>query len=531
MPSRDYKPGTASHRKDRDECRGLAHIEAQDVAKNLSNVLEKTKSTILPRLNGLPPHDDEYLMNILRKTNLYCPVKKRWRHVPIRVRRESGLRAAINHIFATILQHLSSISEPTDGSTRSVVETFAMPLAHKPVVTEDAKGDTEQQSFRLGIFAKQILYRQANRDCVRCIYITEETVALVHFDRAGVQATQEVRYHLHPEALIRFILAIASFDERELGFDTSIYWSIEEGRKVSGHISVVDSKGILTRYPLHSMEPTIAHCDIQSRGLQIWRAIDPATGKKVIIKDTWLFEAQKPEADFLNQVRGVEGMVQILAQDFGTYPTTAQMRAEPTAGLVEPGRVNKIRYRVVLEEYGENVAHCRDERKLIGALRDGLAALQGLNRLGTIHRDVSPDNFLLGPEGAKPGWRGVIIDLDNACDLGASDGKNNGIGTKGYMSLNVLRCRIDPDFAERYLRDHLDDIESVFWVLCRVAYGWKLPGCHVGMRRFVDFAHCDLTSFELKDAFFQARTMFNTSKILPIFGTPTKRLLQDFSDS
>lgn len=97
----------------------------------------------------------------------------------------------------------------------------------------------------------------------------------------------------------------------------------------------------------------------------------------------------------------------------------------------------------------------------------------------------------------------------------------------GNSSLHLSeRIAVPRRHGARYLRDHLDDIESIFWILCRIAYGWKVPGCHIGMRRFVDFSHCDITSFELKDAFFQAQAMFDTSKVLNNFGAPTKKLLK-----
>jgi hypothetical protein len=96
------------------------------------------------------------------------------------------------------------------------------------------------------------------------------------------------------------------------------------------------------------------------------------------------------------------------------------------------------------------------------------------------------------------------------------------------MSLSILRGRIDPTFAAGYLRDHLDDLESTFWTLCQTTYGWTAPECHVGMRQFADLAHCDRTSYELKDAFFQAKAMFDTSKVLNSFGSPTKRVLEEF---
>lgn len=257
--------------------------------------------------------------------------------------------------------------------------------------------------------------------------MTEERVALVHFDRAGVQVTQEVQYHNHPEVLVRFILNVSTCDEKELGFDTNISWVLKNGRKVSGHINVLDAESHRTSYPMRSIEPAIAHSDIQSRGLRIWKVSDPATGKDLVIKDTWLSDGQALETEYLLRVRGVEGLVQMVAHDVDTYPTTVEMRAQPITPWEKQSRANKVRLRMVLEEYGGGVAQCRDERKLIATLRDAVAALQNLNRCGLIHRDVSPSNILLGAEGACAGWRGVVIDLDNAHAMDDSDERNASI--------------------------------------------------------------------------------------------------------
>lgn len=246
----------------------------------------------------------------------------------------------------------------------------------------------------------------------------------MHFDRAGVQVTQEIQYHLHPEVLIRFIITVSSHDEQDLGFDTSISWVCKNGRKVSGHISILDENGRRISYPMRSLEPIVAHTDIQSRGLRIWKVTDPETGKNLIIKDTWLYECQTPETEYLLRVRGIDGLVQMVAHDTAAYPSTLEMRASPTTHLEDRSQANKVRHRMVLEEYGESVAQCRDERRVIGALRDVLAALQSLNQLGLIHRDVSPSNILLGAEGARPGLRGNMIDLDNAHEMDDSDERN-----------------------------------------------------------------------------------------------------------
>jgi hypothetical protein len=269
-----------------------------------------------------------------------------------------------------------------------------------------------------------MLLQQPNRDAVRLMYMTEDRAALVQFDRAGVQSTREVWYHLEPETFIHFIFAVCAFDEKELGFDDTIRWTFENGKKVAGHIDVINENGVRTSYPMRSVQPTIARSDIYSRGMRIWGVTDPVTGRNLLIKDTWLPSNQRPESEYLALVRGVEGLVQMGGVHFSPYPTILEMREAPTKQQKASSRIDLTRYRVALEEYGERVVYCEDEKKVLEAFRDGVAALQRLNELGLLHRDISPGNFLLGVEGAEPGWRGVVIDLDMAHAMDGSKERN-----------------------------------------------------------------------------------------------------------
>ncbi|TEB27953.1 hypothetical protein FA13DRAFT_1794441 [Coprinellus micaceus] len=379
---------------------------------------------IFPRINGKPAVSEDILKDFLAKIQLYSEDDVRWARIPEYPRYGNDLRSPIMTLVTTAIAHMAAESTHTDGSTRSIVETWNVRLAAPgqaastrwcspslsivatgpsfelpesgpigytniaaciQVVTEENKRCQEQHIFG---FAKQMLLQQPNRDAVRLMYMTEDRAALVQFDRAGVQSTREVWYHLEPETFIHFIFAVCAFDEKELGFDDTIRWTFENGKKVAGHIDVINENGVRTSYPMRSVQPIIARSDIYSRGMRIWGVTDPVTGRNLLIKDTWL-------------------------------PSKSATRK----------RVPR-----------------------------------------TVFREPS-----------------------------------------GYMSLSILRGRIDPTFAAGYLRDHLDDLESTFWTLCQTTY-----------------AHCDRTSYKLKDAFFQAKAMFDTSKVLNSFGSPTKRVLEEF---
>lgn len=61
---------------------------------------------------------------------------------------------------------------------------------------------------------------------------------MVHFDSTGAYITPFFNYHDNPHAFVRLILGLTTTDESVLGLDTTIQWTIQNGMKASGKISV-----------------------------------------------------------------------------------------------------------------------------------------------------------------------------------------------------------------------------------------------------------------------------------------------------
>ena len=112
---------------------------------------------------------------------------------------------------------------------------------------------------------------------------------------------------------------------------------------------------------------------------------------------------------------------------------------------------------------------------------------------GTLHRDVSIQNVLLGKPGAEPGDRGILIDFDIAIRYGA-DGIYPSAdvqivssrypsfclqltlllqGTRMYQSVMVLST---DEVPYPLPHTHLDDIESFFYVLANIIYAFDHGG-------------------------------------------------------
>ncbi|KAJ2913155.1 hypothetical protein MD484_g7260, partial [Candolleomyces efflorescens] len=110
--------------------------------------------------------------------------------------------------------------------------------------------------------------------------------------------------------------------------------------------------------------------------------------------------------------------------------------------------------------------------QLICALRDAIAGHMELySKKGILHRDISIYNILLGVPGADPGYRGVLIDFDMAVRyLEGSKKPENWI-----ISIAVLSSG-EYDHDDPWPRDHLDDLESFFYVLAHIFWVYDPQG-------------------------------------------------------
>ncbi|KAJ3516024.1 hypothetical protein NMY22_g14306 [Coprinellus aureogranulatus] len=470
------------------EARDRRQLDEEEIAveRNLNNVVEQTEELESPTLDDEPIISIDDILFYLVETPLYSTKTERWIQFPANAESKDSIVQALCNSIGDIIALLESRVQYDGTATRTVIDSREKKLinvgAHtqysSPTLVITATGHSfesasnrggytdvatcfivdietamhclEDQIILLGV---QILIQQTNREFVRCFYMTENGMRLIHFDRAGAQFGPLVNIHQEPEIFVQYILGVCSFDEEQLGFDTSVFWKHDEdGKKISGYISVTDENNIRTRYPMRMVDPWVAHPEIESRGLKVWKATELLNGN-------------------LRRAKGVAGVVQMISMEAKCFPFTGTMRAHPSRTPYDnPTQYHKSKSRVVLEQYGSKLVSCEDERQFLTALRDAIAGMKGLNDAGLLHRDVSWGNVLLGNDNASPGDRGVLIDLDMAYDANEfSEERNMGCGTPGYMSINVLTRNTDKDFKRRYIRDHLDDLESVFYVLCEAA--------------------------------------------------------------
>jgi hypothetical protein len=272
---------------------------------------------------------------------------------------------------------------------------------------------------------------QPNRRFVRALLLTENNVHLYHFDRSGGFYTSKINIHNDARTFVRLVVGLNSLDESSIGFDDSIKWTIQDGRKLGGTLTTLRSDNTKIKYNLSKVDPVITFYDICGRGTQYWSVSDPTTGDKLLVKDCWKAEDRVPEYEHLEQLTGVQGVAQMISFE-RNRGETKDFRA--TGATSYDDFHNRIAVRIVMSSYGESIVTFKSPMELLCAFRDAIkgespqtsrpqwksisyndTGHMNLYKKQRLHRDVTIHNILLGRKAdgseADPGYRGILIDL------------------------------------------------------------------------------------------------------------------------
>ncbi|TEB14491.1 hypothetical protein FA13DRAFT_1572513, partial [Coprinellus micaceus] len=309
---------------------------------------------------------------------------------------------------------------------------------------------------------------------VRSILLTEKHARLVHFDRAGIHTTPPINIHQNPATLVRLILGISSTNERLLGLDDSVQWEIVDGQKGRGTLTTTDMNGVTKAYTIVEPLPVLRD-SIRGRGTTCWRVQDPDTSEVFVVKDSWRPEDRPAEYKFLEHAH-------MISYEQGRCETK-YFRCSTTTGQY----YNRVATRIVLKSYGRSIVSFTNILQVICAIRGAIAdkyyypGLMPCSILPTghqrllgpgieiIHRDISPNNILLGLGDASDGNRGVLIDLEmafRATDIAPDAEVDYTVGTRLFQSICVLDSCDPIGFAPDH--DYLDELESFLYVLAYI---------------------------------------------------------------
>ena len=169
-------------------------------------------------------------------------------------------------------------------------------------------------------------------------------------------------------------------------------------------------------------------CALLSEGgmSRVYRAIDTATGGEVVLK--------MPHAEFVGDLAAFKLFQREMEVLQGLeHPGLQRLRSEPGAGYIALDYVPGDSLRTVLAHHGplpiEQVLH------IGSALSE---TLQYVHDQGIIHRDVKPENTLIGPDGHV-----TLVDFGIAARLSARqltlNHLSNAVGTPDYMAPEQVR--------------------------------------------------------------------------------------------
>ncbi|KAJ2926456.1 hypothetical protein H1R20_g10630, partial [Candolleomyces eurysporus] len=487
--------------------------QKQFLLSELGEVISLDENTLIRSLyHHLAP--EAAITTFLKKSRFYSWTQCRWK-LPRTCTKllDNDLYTPFLKVLVSILKHFKQDS--TSQGTREVVDTHATDLLQggtdsvayhvRPSLVIKAEGPSfelpytnpgekpikigysniaacidiqvegseltiSDQLVRAAIYARQLFINQPNRRFVRVLALTQQHVRLFHFDRSGVQYTPYLNFHDDPHTLVRLVLGLSSLDEFDIGLDASIQWTIEDGRKASGTLRTHGANDLDVVYQLAKTGPLFFRGNIRGRSTTCWSVRDPVTDEELIVKDSWRSAERSSEHIYLQDAVGIRGVVQLVSSE----PDRCETKNLRCFGdSVPPGFHSRIDTRTVMKACGKPIKRFTSAKQLLCALRDAIAGHMELYKKGTIHRDVSIHNVLLGKPGAEPGSRGVLIDFDMAIHRDENAPSDWHIGTRLYQSISVLSSGRVPHPLPH---DHLDDLESFFYLLVHIMFSYDSTG-------------------------------------------------------
>ncbi|KAK7044798.1 hypothetical protein R3P38DRAFT_2508887 [Favolaschia claudopus] len=337
---------------------------------------------------------------------------------------------------------------------------------------------------QVAVYAREIFIQQPNRRFVYTPLLSKRELRVIRFDRAGCYYTHKINYHEQAKFFVKLVLLVASFDEELIGYDTTVYWANEKRflsmcAPVTYHSGTQDWKANSTEM-LFDLEdrPMFSRHTIRSRGTVCWSA--SYGGNTYIIKDYWRADGREIEADFLKELVGVRGVGQMFAfendresiKEARGFNDESDMHSDSTTRTTVLGRSFM---RIVVHRHGSTLEQAHSPLVLLRAIRDiVLGHRESFLERGILHRDISFNNLLLSAK--LEHGAGVIIDWDMARRLidllsGTSTTGDARTGTRAFQSVKVLLG--SPQLGHH---DHMDDLESIFYVLYYILYGYDTAG-------------------------------------------------------
>lgn len=203
--------------------------------------------------------------------------------------------------------------------------------------------------------------------------------------------------------------------------------------KTRGTLRTIGSDNRPVEYDLLMDEDPFVRTGIRGRGTTCW-PVKNAKSERFIVKDYWVSADRESEYELLKQAKGLLGVCQMVSYE-DRRAQTKEFRGDTSAFIKGTFR-NRTAIRIVMKAYGPSIENFSTVQQVLAALRDAISGKpplffvspfetnlcvghRALLGRDIVHRDISPNNVLLGPPDAEEGERGALIDLDIALRLKA----------------------------------------------------------------------------------------------------------------
>ncbi|KAJ7201726.1 hypothetical protein C8J57DRAFT_415587 [Mycena rebaudengoi] len=321
------------------------------------------------------------------------------------------------------------------------------------------------------------------------ISLDAEDIRIWFFSRSHQMVSEPVNFLSEPSRLIDIFLSLAFASPEQLGYDTSMSYSIDGVGKVQYTLAL---NGV--RYITKKLLSDNRSEDICGRATRVWEAYreDDPDRVSVVIKDLWTSVGVVQEG---SQLLELHDRLHALA-DPGTprpptdyfltvldhgFVRTSDGSDDHTRDVIMRGCAlpttadhdrHRKHYRIVFKELGEPVYDMVDMPNVMRALADATRALELLYKLGLVHRDVSAGNVLY-VDGI-----GKLTDLEylKVYNAPSAPGVDFGIGTVEFTAVEVAAKTYsfvpymeNPPIIPPFFFNPLHDLESTMWIAL-----WKL---------------------------------------------------------
>ncbi|KAJ3558271.1 hypothetical protein NM688_g1022 [Phlebia brevispora] len=337
---------------------------------------------------------------------------------------------------------------------------------HKECRSETVKDNVHKVTESMA----KCMHHDARRRFVHAFTVEDKNMRLWYGDRSQVLVSEPFNFITDHIPMIHFFLSMAYAHPEEIGLDPTVAL-LEDGERYD--ITVFSHGNSPKTYRTIDLLSSAGLDVLNGRGTRVWRAVELEAGEEVgehvALKDTWADPGRQTEGDIFESIRIAERQEEYQADIESRFPivlchgdvrsrgdrnaldctswftmdgvrgvnrlTTSRRElrkehkehADVLDGLIPERRVH---YRIVFKDVCKSLYQETSLSSIFHALAQIILTLRAMHSSGWVHRDVSPGNILLKPDG-----NALLVDVELAKPMGNRDERR--VGTDDFIAVEV----------------------------------------------------------------------------------------------